>query len=259
MENRGREIIAIKNIIAQKFNKSDWLDLGYTIDCYDIIENHGRLLRSLSFGDEDYEGNILEVLTSIVKRNPDNIEKIAAYLAERYSAPLVSDFISTDHKHIPQRLLTFSPQVFQMPDKKQNENLVVVMLPFKLTDTFSAIKNSCEGLSIECKKADDIWENPTFIQDIFDLIFTCKVVIADFTGKNPNVFYEVGIAHTLGKIVVPITQSIDDVPSDLAHFRALKYLPNAQGYLELSKNLAEKLSTIFRRQPQQNQDLDLPF
>ncbi|HXA00731.1 MAG TPA: hypothetical protein VNW99_02015 [Cytophagaceae bacterium] len=100
------------------------------------------------------------------------------------------------------------------------------MLPFKLQQTFESIKNACTSLNLECAKADDIWENPTFIQDIFELIFISRVVVADFTDKNPNVFYEVGIAHTLGKTVVPITQSIKDVPSDLGHHRALLYFPN---------------------------------
>ena len=67
----GKEIIDIKNQIASKFNKSDWLDFGYTLDCYNIIESHSRLLRSLEFGDDDYEGNILQVLTSIIKKDPE--------------------------------------------------------------------------------------------------------------------------------------------------------------------------------------------
>lgn len=99
-------------------------------------------------------------------------------------------------------------------------------------------------MNLECKKADDIWENTTFIQDIFELIFTSKVVIADFTGKNPIVFYEVSIAHTLGKTVIPITQSFDDVPSDLGHHRVLRYLPNEQGYADLAKELMKRLDTL---------------
>lgn len=41
--------------------------------------------------------------------------------------------------------------------------------------------------------------------------------------------YETGIAHTLGKHVLPITQSLDDVPLDMRHHRTIKYLPNAEG------------------------------
>jgi len=56
--------------------------------------------------------------------------------------------------------------------------------------------------------------------------------------------YETGIAHTLGKTVIPITQSLDDIPSDLGHHRALKYLPNDEGYRTLSNELYKRIKTI---------------
>ena len=214
------------------------------MDCYDIINDHDRLLRSLSFGDDGYEANILDVLTKIIKKNPKNIQEIRSYLVNKYSTPSVYDFISTAHTEIPKKIISFSPQVFEVPDNPQQEKLVAVMLPFKLDKTFDAINNACKKLNIDCKKADDIWENATFIQDIFELIFTCKIVVADFTWKNPNVFYEVGIAHTLGKTVIPITQSVDDIPTGLGHHRALKYLPNDQGYKDLTTELEKRIRTL---------------
>lgn len=91
---------------------------------------------------------------------------------------------------------------------------------------------------------DDIWANSAIIQDIFDLIFVSSIVVVDFTGKNSNVMYETGIAHTLGKHVVPITQSIDDVPFDLQSHRVLKYLPNSEGLASLQTDLARRLATL---------------
>lgn len=243
-KGQGKELIEIKNQIARQFTKSDWLEFGYSLGAYDIINNHERLLRSLSFSDDDYEGNIIDVLTKIITKDPKNFDDIKTYLSQKYASPVVSEFISTGHSEMPKRMITFSPQVFSIPTKGQNNKLVAVMLPFTLNQTFEAIKKSCDELGLECKKADDIWENSTFIQDIFGLIFTCEVVVADFTGKNPNVFYEVGIAHTLGKTVIPLTQSLDDVPADLGHHRALKYLPNAEGYNEMIKELKKRLRTL---------------
>lgn len=240
-----KELIEIKNQIARHFTKSDWLDFGYTLGSYEVIEGHPRLLRSLSFGDDDYEGNILEVLTEIIKKDPKNFSEIKSHLSEKFSTPVVSDLISKAHKETPKKVITFSPQVFEIPNKPQNDKLVTVMLPFKKQKSFEAVKLACDNLHLDCAKADDIWENPTFIQDIFELIFTCRVVVADFTGKNPNVFYEVGIAHTLGKTVVPITQSMADVPSDLGHHRALLYYPNEQGYKELTSEIGKRLKTLF--------------
>lgn len=164
-------------------------------------------------------------------------------------APLSGEFVSTAHSEIPtDKLISFKPSVFQIPSKPQNERLVSVMMPFNpaFSGTYEAIKKVTDYMKLECWRADDIWENSTFMQDIFDLIFCAKVVVVDFTGRNPNVMYETGIAHTLGKTVIPITQSLDDIPSDLGHHRALKYLPNTEGYRDLCNELHRRLKVIYK-------------
>jgi hypothetical protein len=60
------------------------------------------------------------------------------------------------------------------------------------------------------------------------------------------VFYETGVAHTLGKLVIPITQSVTDIPFDLRHHRALTYLPNSEGLLKLEADLEKKLARVFQ-------------
>lgn len=161
--------------------------------------------------------------------------------------PLHGEFISTAYDVPPtERLLTFKPEIFKVPEKQQNPRLVSVMMPFNpgFNGTYEAVKRVADYMSLQCLRADDIWDNATFMQDIFDLIFCAKVVIVDFTGRNANVMYETGIAHTLGKTVIPITQSFDDIPSDLGHHRALKYLANQEGYRELSNELYKRLKQI---------------
>lgn len=161
--------------------------------------------------------------------------------------PLHGEFVSTAFDAPPvERLLTFKPEIFKVPEKPQNPNLVAVMMPFNaaFAGTYGAVKRVADYMNLECLRADDIWNNSTFMQDIFDLIFCARVVVVDFTGRNPNVMYETGIAHTLGKIVVPITQSVADIPSDLGHHRALKYLPNEEGYRDLSNDLYKRLKVI---------------
>ena len=93
-------------------------------------------------------------------------------------------------------------------------------------------------------RADSLWEHSVIIQDVFSLIFRSSVVIVDFTGMNPNVMYETGIAHTLGKLVVPISQSLDDVPFDMRHHRVLTYFPNGEGLQSLADSLGPKLRSV---------------
>jgi len=75
-KEQQHEIIAIKDLIVAHFTKSDWLELGYKLGSYDIIEKHPRLLRSLNWGDEDYDGNVLQVLTKIIERDSNNFNAI---------------------------------------------------------------------------------------------------------------------------------------------------------------------------------------
>ncbi len=96
-------------------------------------------------------------------------------------------------------------------------------------------------MGFQCLRADDIWDDSTVIQDVFSLIFRSHIVICDFSGRNPNVFYEAGIAHTLGKHVVPITQSADDIPFDLRHHRYALYLNNTEGRGKLRSELIARL------------------
>ena len=56
--------------------------------------------------------------------------------------------------------------------------------------------------------------------------------------------YETGIAHTLGKIVIPVAQSVSDIPSDMKHHRALTYLNNAEGLNKMSSDLTTKLKNM---------------
>lgn len=163
--------------------------------------------------------------------------------------PAHGQFVSSSYEEIPtERLISFKPSVFNVPQKPQNEKLISVMMPFNpgFSGTYEAIRRVAEYMNLNCLRADDIWNHSTFMQDIFDLIFCAKVIVVDFTGRNPNVMYETGIAHTLGKTVIPITQSLDDIPSDLGHHRALKYLPNEQGYKDLSNELYKRLKVIYK-------------
>ena len=243
-KEQGRELIELKNQIARQFMQSDWIELGFALGVSDIINGHSRLLRSFSFSDDDYEENILDVLNKIVKKDNANFQELKSFISHKYSGSVIADFVSTAHTEVPKRMITFSPQVFSIPTKEQDKKLIAVMLPFKYVASFEAVKAACVSLHLDCKKADDIWVNSTIIQDIFELIFTSQVVVADFTDKNPNVFYEVGIAHTLGKTVIPITQNIEDIPSDLRHHRVLKYLPNTEGYKLLTEELIKRLQTL---------------
>jgi hypothetical protein len=76
------------------------------------------------------------------------------------------------------------------------------------------------------------------------LIDRSRIVVCDCSGRNPNVFYEAGIAHTLGRDVILITQNEHDIPFDLRHLRYIRYLNNSEGRSALRETLQAKMQTI---------------
>jgi hypothetical protein len=138
--------------------------------------------------------------------------------------------------------------------KTLEPDLVAVMMPLRaeFNAVFKAIAGACESAGFRCLKADDIWEDSVIVQDIFKLVFRAQVVVVDFSTKNPNVMYETGIAHTLGKHVFPISQSLDDVPFDLRHHRVLPYLNNSEGLRRLESKLGERLRQVAPATPEDN-------
>lgn len=148
--------------------------------------------------------------------------------------------------------LTIAPEVFKVPTSKRDPSLVALMMPFdtRYNAVSDAIKEAATSLSLDCKRVDDIWEDSTIIQDVFNLIFASAFVVCDFSERNSNVFYESGIAHTLGRTVIPIVQDIRDIPSDLKQHRAIKYLPNNEGLLKLKADITKRMKSLkARNQP----------
>ena len=203
----------------------------------------------------DYAGNVLSVLRGIVEADPRSLPIIESYLDRNF--PGDSTYVSAKPA---ERRITFAPHVFDVPNAYVELDLVAVMMPFAMEfdRVYSAIKSAATRCGLRCLRADDIWEDTTIVQDIFGLIFRAQVVVVDFTGRNPNVMYETGIAHTLGKHVIPVSQSLQDVPFDMRHHRVLKYLANGEGIKNLAAGLQRKLRQFgASSNPKQSNDDEL--
>jgi hypothetical protein len=137
--------------------------------------------------------------------------------------------------------------VFSVDGLKQpNHRLVSVMMPFgtEFSAVYATIQVSVGAAGLTAIRADNFWEHTHIIQDIVNLITKARIVICDLSQRNPNVFYEAGIAHALGKEVILLAQSHDDVPFDLRHIRYIRYLNNAQGLSEMSQAVQARIETI---------------
>ena len=85
------------------------------------------------------------------------------------------------------------------------------------------IKPALEECGLYAIRGDSLYRPTTIFDDIWQGIRGAKLLVAELTDRNPNVFYELGLAHALSKPVILISKSIDDVPFDLRSIRVLVY------------------------------------
>jgi hypothetical protein len=96
-------------------------------------------------------------------------------------------------------------------------------------------------LGVSCKRGDDFFSGDSIMNEVWSAIYHSEVCIVDCTGRNPNVFYELGIAHTLGRKAILIAKSIDDIPFDVRHLRTIIYEYTPPGMAEFEGKLKKTL------------------
>jgi nucleoside 2-deoxyribosyltransferase len=101
-----------------------------------------------------------------------------------------------------------------------------VLMPFhnSFDDIYQlGIKETAQELGFVAERVDEQIYQDSMLGRIYRQIDIADVIIADMTGKNPNVFYEVGYAHAKGKLCILLTADANDIPFDLKHHRHIVY------------------------------------
>jgi len=136
---------------------------------------------------------------------------------------------------------------------------IFVLMPFKakLDAVYTEhIKIAAERLGLSIRRADEIYSPEPFMVKVWQGICAAQLVLADCTEKNANVFYEIGIAHTVGKKVVLITRTEKDIPSDIRHFDYIPYAYTPEGVDALVMKLEEFLRHHFDTRFQETSTLE---
>ena len=110
--------------------------------------------------------------------------------------------------------------------QNKSKSIVLVLMPF--SDDFkdiyeSGIKSACRNIGVVVERVDEQIHDQSILDQIYDQIGRADIIVADMTGRNPNVFYEVGYAHALQKRVILLTQRSQDIPFNLKHYQHIIY------------------------------------
>jgi hypothetical protein len=136
--------------------------------------------------------------------------------------------------------------------KSRSEMTAFVVMPFGSEDLQVVyedyVKPTVEiHCALRCVRGDDMFGSGVIMDHIIAAIAASEIVIADLTGQNANVFYEVGIAHATDRPVLLLAQSVDDVPFDLRHRRVLIYDYSPRGCKRLEQRLKDHILDMRRQ------------
>lgn len=100
---------------------------------------------------------------------------------------------------------------------------VFVLTPFhsRYEETYDLISKTCNKVGLNCSRGDEEFIRGGVLSHIIKEIADASIVISNIDGRNPNVFYEMGIAHALDKDVIILSSSIKSVPFDLSSQRLI--------------------------------------
>ncbi len=143
---------------------------------------------------------------------------------------------------IPLNALVVTP-VFAARSFKRRANSCFVLMPFSTIwadRVWQHLQTIAAKEGFDCTRADSLLGH-NILEDIWSSIFEASVIVADITDLNSNVMYEVGIAHTVGKSAILLTQDIAQLPFDFRGYRTLEYKDNVDGFQKLAKLLPNYL------------------
>lgn len=131
--------------------------------------------------------------------------------------------------------------IFGAPLKSdQFKSDIFMIMPFR--EKFNAvytehIKPTMERAGLKVIRGDDFFSENAIVDEIWAAIYHSKLVVAECTDRNPNVYYELGIAHAIGKPSILIVQDIEDIPFDLRHLRIIVYQTTPEALKDLQTQL----------------------
>lgn len=207
-------------------NENDEMEIKFSGDTFDLIWNYPGICKfTKEYYQEKEKSAKREGFTSEILQSPSRQN---------------NDFNNSSIRVNP---------IFQSKVTRIDENMCFVIMPFE-EDWSDRVYNQLikeyieQSLGIQCVRADNL-HGPIIMEDIWVKINQSAFVVADVTGKNPNVMYELGIVHSIGKPSILITQDTGEIPFDTKYLRHYEYEDVGGGFDKLGNTFRERVEKIY--------------
>lgn len=140
----------------------------------------------------------------------------------------------------------FTSLGIDLPSVRVNKQDIACIMPFhkRYSKIYSLIKSACVQRGYNCHRSDETYAPDNILKTVIELISRSRFIIAVIDSRNPNVYYELGICHALGKKVILIANAgnMENIPFDIASNNRLILYNNPN-------DLEQKLKTYLKELP----------
>lgn len=190
-----------------------------------------------------------EALQNLVDRalgmSQDDLEKIVRRALEIHDATLQQKETQIIENY--DNKITVCPLWGEPIRRSQFDSDIFMIMPFREQYTAlytNVIQSVTAQLNLTIKRGDDFFSTSgSIMQEVWAALYACRLVIVETSEINANVYYELGIAHTLGKPAILLTQTkeVKELPFDLRHLRFIVYEDSIEGSVKLEKHLRQSI------------------
>lgn len=240
LADKSKVFIIGTNLGADGIQKTLFYEVDQECNC--LLNVFHLVKRDIGFEQPfgiELERQLVESLTD------DNKNELASLIAVEYIRKV------KDSTGISMSIVKYNPS-FSGRGFITDSNLFLCLAPInKQYDTIFE-KHICKAIieidkSFSCIKADNIFNDMQTIEGIWSKINQARVVIADVSERSPDVFYEIGIAHAVGKKVIFITRTLEDIPIDIRQSGCIVYENTQIGMSALEEQLKSTIHAVLSR------------
>lgn len=226
----------------------------------DAVIRFTVLMQKLTSFHEELKGKLLEYANNVFPRNA-GYELSYIEISPFLSPVPTNQILASESVGLVLQHARYKPIWGEPSNNDDYECDVFMIMPFheELYKVYTdVVKPTVESLGLSINRGDDPFTDKEIMYDVWSMLNACKLVIADCTGRNPNVFYELGIAHTLGKPVIMLTQDIEGLPFDVSGKRAIEYNITFHQIDKLKTQLEKAIVSILPNKDN-DEDFEIPF
>jgi hypothetical protein len=172
-------------------------------------------------------------------------ESIYALESKQFEKKYASSIAKEEFEVLSQDTLDINllaHDIITLAERIVSPRAVFTVMPFapEFRDVFASFRDVCKECGFAAIRTDEVETNERIVQRIIEGIRTSAFVIADVSEVKPNVFYELGFAHGLGKQVIVTAKKGSTLPFDISDVPVILW----DGQENLKEQLRKRINAI---------------